>query len=56
MNYDRDRENGQHLKHLWINDKYTVLHVYHSSVNDITFFFTKIFSRTVEFFFKNPDT
>lgn len=47
MNFDRDRENCKHLKHLRVNDKYTVLHVYHSSANDITFFSTKILSRTV---------
>lgn len=52
MNFDRDRENCKHLKHLRVNDKYTVLHVYHSSANDITFFSTKILSRTVVFFFK----
>lgn len=51
MNFDRDRENCKHLKHLRVNDKYTVLHVYHSSANDITFFSTKILSRTVVFFF-----
>lgn len=51
MNFDRDRENSKHLKHLRVNDKYTVLHVYHSSANDITFFLLKYLAEQF-FFFK----